>query len=193
MFFNRDVPKEISKVKLSKWYKTLDDRDKTRISRYLNGIDDSSKDAFVIDIMRKANAEENHPVSVKVGDFAVSENFGDKMMFDITNEYIDALFGSKDYDKAKEFCLKNLDLVPKIYSELLDENGEMLKNLPCRNRMIDILVGIDLNYEEAEEMLQRFNEMKILSDDELEYRKQSLKIHRLQRTFDSVYSYKFTE
>lgn len=193
MFFNRDVPKEISKVKLSKWYKTLDDRDKTRISRYLNGIDDSSKDAFVIDIMRKANAEENHPVSVKVGDFAVSENFGDKTMFDITNEYIDALFGSKDYDKAKEFCLKNLDLVPKIYSELLDENGEMLKNLPCRNRMIDILVGIDLNYEEAEEMLQRFNEMKILSDDELEYRKQSLKIHRLQRTFDSIYSYKFTE
>lgn len=193
MFFNRDVPKEISKVKLSKWYKTLDDRDKTRISRYLNGIDDSSKDAFVIDIMRKANAEENHPVSVKVGDFAVSENFGDKTMFDITNEYIDALFGSKDYDKAKEFCLKNLDLVPKIYSELLDENGEMLKNLPCRNRMIDILVGIDLNYEEAEGMLQRFNEMKILSDDELEYRKQSLKIHRLQRTFDSVYSYKFTE
>lgn len=193
MFFNRDVPKEISKVKLSKWYKTLDDRDKTRILRYLDGIDDSSKDAFIIDLMRKANAEENYPVSVKTGEFAVSESFGDKMMFDITDQYIEALFGSKEYDKAKEFCLKNLDRVPKIYSELLDENGEIPKNMPCRNKLIDIMVGIDLNYDGAEGMLQRFNEMKILSDEELEYRKQSLKIHRLQRTFDSVYSYEFTE
>ena len=193
MLFNRDVPKQISKVKLSKWYKTLGDRDKVRISRYLDDVDTSSKPTFLLDLMRRANAEENYPVTVKAGELITSEDFNDMEMFDITNEYIDALFGSKDYDKAKEFCLRNLDILPKVYSDLLDENGDIPKNLPCRNKLIDIMVGIELDYDGAEEMLQRFNDMNILRDEEQGYRKQSLKIHRLQRTFDSVYSYEFTE
>ena len=39
-------------------------------------------------------------------------------------------------------------------------------------------------------MLKKYNEMGILSDEDLEYRTNSLRTHRLQRVFDGVYTYR---
>ena len=39
-------------------------------------------------------------------------------------------------------------------------------------------------------MLDKYHEMGLLNDEDLEYRRNSLKVHRLQRTFDGVYTYR---
>ena len=193
MFFKKDVPQEVSTVKLSTWYSALDDRNKVRLSRYVSGADTSSKAAFLKDLMSKANAEENYSAAVVVGEFAETQKFNNVERFDLTEEYIEALFGNDDIKSAKEMCFRNLELVSELPSHILDENGEICQNISCRNRLIDILVGVEIDYDSAHAMLERFNDMNILSDEDLEYRNQSLKVHRLQRTFDSIYSYKFTE
>lgn len=193
MFFKKDVPREVSAVKLSKWYDALDDRNKTRLSRYVTGANTSSKGAFLMDLMLKANAEENYSAAVVVGEFAETQKFNNAERFDLTEAYIEALFGNDDVNGAKNMCLRNLELVPELYSHIIDKNGEIPENISCRNRLIDILVGTEKDYDGAHAMLERFNKMNILSDEDLEYRNQSLKVHRLQRTFDSIYSYKFTE
>ncbi len=193
MFFKKDVPREVSAVKLSKWYSALDDRNKVRISRYVSGADTSSKAAFLKDIMSKANAEENYTAAVVVGEFTETQKFNDEERFHLTEEYIEALFGSNDVKNAKRMCLRNLDLIPELYELILGVNGDIPENISCRNRLIDILVGVETDYDGAQGMLERFNEMRILSDEDLVYRKQSLKVHRLQRTFDSIFSYDFTE
>ena len=193
MFFKKDVPKEVSAVKLSKWYNSLDDRNKVRLSRYVSGADTSSKAAFLKDIMSKANAEDNYAAAVVVGEFTETQKFNIADRFDLTEEYIEALFGINEVKIVKEMCFRNLDMVPKLSSRILGENGKIPENISCRNRLIDILVGIEADYDSAQKMLDRFNEMKILSDEDLEYRKQSLMVHKLQRTFDSIFSYEFTE
>lgn len=193
MFFKKDVPQEVSAVKLSTWYSALDDRNKVRLSRYVSGADTSSKAAFLKDLMSKANAEENYAAAVVVGEFAETQKFNEVERFDLTEQYIEALFGNDDIKNAKEMCFRNLELVPELPLHTLNENGRISENISCRNRLIDILVGVEIDYDGAHAMLERFNEMNILSDEDLEYRNQSLKVHRLQRTFDSIYSYKFTE
>lgn len=193
MFFKKDVPKEVSAVKLSKWYSSLDDRNKVRLSRYVSGADTSSKAAFIRDIMSKANAENNYAAAILVGEFAETQKFNNSERFAITEEYIEALFGNNDLGNVKVMCLRNLDIVPEIHSCVIGENGDIPDNISCRNRLIDILVGVETDYDSAYAMLDRFNELNILSDEDLEYRKQSLKVHRLQRTFDSIFSYEFTE
>ncbi len=193
MFFKKDVPAEVSAVKLSKWYSTLDDRNKVRLSRYVSGADTSSKAAFLKDIMSKANAEENYAAAVVVGEFAETQKFNDMERFYLNEEYIEALFGNNDIKNAKDMCLRNLDLVSGLHLNIICEGEDIPENISCRNRLIDILVGVETDYDGAQAMLERFNEMKILSDEDLAYRKQSLKVHRLQRTFDSIFSYEFTE
>lgn len=193
MIFRKDVPKEISAVKLSKWYDSLEERDKNRLSRYVEGADTSSKAAMIADMMSRANAEANSPVSIILGEFAETQNFAPAERFRIIEEYILALFEKDDVCKAKEMCLRNLDIVPGILPQILGKDGKIPEFMPCRNRLIDIMAGVEKDYEGAMDMLDRFNSIGILSDEDLAFRKQSLRVHRLQRTFDSIYSYQFTE
>ncbi|MGI6472416.1 MAG: hypothetical protein ACOX1N_05070 [Candidatus Methanomethylophilaceae archaeon] len=188
MILNRGVPKEISAVKLKKWFKSLDERDGNRISRYASGADTSSQIAFITDIMSKANAEENYAVALIAGEFGNSLDMNEDERFDFLNEYIESLFFSGDSCRAKDLCHENLELVPKVLTSMTAEG--IPERMPCRNRLIDILVGVEGDYDGANEMLVRFNEMNILSDEDLEFRIQSLRIHRLQRTFDSVFTLK---
>ncbi|MBR6871173.1 MAG: hypothetical protein IKM91_06100, partial [Candidatus Methanomethylophilaceae archaeon] len=73
---------------------------------------------------------------------------------------------------------------------LADNGGALPKEIKCRNRLIDILVGVECAYDDATSLLDDYVEIGILDPDELSYRKQSLKIHRMQKTFDSIYSYR---
>lgn len=186
MIFRKSVPKEISDVKLKKWFRSLDERDQNRISRYAKDANTSSQISFLTEVMSKANADENYKVSLIAGELGDTLKMDVYEKFEFRNEYIEALFGSGEADKAKELCLENLELVPKVLVHI-DDDG-LPENIPCRNRLIDILVGVEGDYDGANEMLIRFNEMNILSEEDLEYRLQSLRIHKLQRTFDSVFS-----
>ncbi len=186
MIFRKSVPKEISDVKLKKWFRSLDERDQNRISRYATDANTSSQISFLTEVMSKANADENYKVSIIAGELGDTLKMDDNERFEFRNEYIEALFGSGEVEKAKETCLENIELVPKVLDNIVVDG--VPENIPCRNRLIDILVGVEGDYDGANEMLVRFNEMKILSEEDLEYRLQSLKVHKLQRTFDSVFS-----
>ena len=53
-----------------------------------------------------------------------------------------------------------------------------------------MIVGVEYQYDLAFEMLEKYNKMGLLSDEDLEYRRNGIKTHRLQRTFDGVYTYR---
>ena len=109
----------------------------------------------------------------------------------VTEAYIDGLFGAENYEEMKVQCCNNLDLFPTIKDRFLKENdGELPKTIYCRNRLIDVLVGVESDYEQAYEVLDEYVKIGILNEDELNYRKQSLKIHRMQKTFDNVLIYR---
>jgi hypothetical protein len=184
-----DIPAEISAVGLDDWYGSLNDMNKVKAKRYLNCIDTTSKQNFLVDLMKRSSEDHNFGLSKIAGEFALSQELSDYDRFMVTEAYIDGLFGGEDYDLLKVQCCSNLDLFPKIRDRYLEENGGALpKTVFCRNRLIDVMVGVDNDYEGAIEALDGFVEIGILDPSELDYRKQSLKIHRMQRTFDNVFS-----
>ena len=186
---SQETPAEISAVGLDEWYASLNDMNKVKVKRYLNCIDTTSKQDFLVDLMMRSGKDSNYGLSVMAGQYALSQDLSDYDRFKVTEAYIDGLFGAEKFDELKVQCCNNLDLFPKIKEEFLDDNGGVLpKTIYCRNRLIDVMVGVDSDYEGATDALDSFAEIGIMDPDELAYRKQSLKIHRMQKTFDNVFS-----
>lgn len=193
MLFKKDnkVPAEIKKTNLETWYEGLDDKNRMILGRYLAGADVSSQYAFFTDIIKKTLAEENHKFCVKLCQDVYSVVPTDDYEKFKVNEYlIQAYFMGERYDDVKAACEMNFGLFPKIRDRLVEEYGSVPETLYFRNRYIDVIVGVESAYDYANEMLVKYNEMGILSDEDLEYRKNSLKTHRLQRVFDGVYTYR---
>ncbi len=187
----QDIPAEIAAVNLNDWYDSLNDINKVKVKRYLNCIDTTSPQNFLVDLMKRSSEDHNYKLSVLAGEYALSHDLSDYDRFMVTEAYIDGLFGAEDYEEMKVQCCNNLDLFPAIKDRFLNENGgELPKTIYCRNRLIDVLVGVESDYETAYETLDEFVSIGILSEDELNYRKQSLKIHRMQKTFDNVFMYR---
>jgi hypothetical protein len=187
----QDIPAEIAAVNLNDWYDSLNDINKVKVKRYLNCIDTTSPQNFLVDLMKRSSEDHNYKLSVLAGEYALSHDLPDYDRFMVTEAYIDGLFGAEDYEEMKVQCCNNLDLFPAIMDRFLNENGgELPKTIYCRNRLIDVLVGVESDYETAYETLDEFVSIGILSEDELNYRKQSLKIHRMQKTFDNVFMYR---
>ncbi|MBR4202168.1 MAG: hypothetical protein IKQ93_01155 [Candidatus Methanomethylophilaceae archaeon] len=186
---SQETPAEISAVGLDEWYASLNDMNKVKVKRYLNCIDTTSKQDFLVDLMMRSGKDSNYGLSVMAGQYALSQDLSDYDRFKVTEAYIDGLFGAEKFDELKVQCCNNLDLFPKIKDEFLDDNGGVLpKTIYCRNRLIDVMVGVDSDYDGATDALDSFAEIGIMDPDELAYRKQSLKIHRMQKTFDNVFS-----
>ena len=186
---SQETPAEISAVGLDEWYASLNDMNKVKVKRYLNCIDTTSKQDFLVDLMMRSGKDSNYGLSVMAGQYALSQDLSDYDRFKVTEAYIDGLFGAEKFDELKVQCCNNLDLFPKIRDEFLDDNGGVLpKTIYCRNRLIDVMVGVDSDYDGATDALDSFAEIGIMDPDELAYRKQSLKIHRMQKTFDNVFS-----
>ena len=187
----QDIPAEISAVNLNDWYDSLNDINKVKVKRYLNSIDTTSAQDFLVDLMKRSSDDHNYKLSVLAGEYALSHDLPDYDRFMVTEAYIDGLFGAESYEEMKVQCCNNLDLFPAIRDRFLEENGgELPKTIYCRNRLIDVLVGVESDYDTAFETLDEFVRIGILSEDELNYRKQSLKIHRMQKTFDNVFMYR---
>lgn len=186
-----EVPMELQKTGLSDWYTSLNDPTRVKVRRYLGGIDTSSPSALLTQLMIRSSEDHNYKLSSTVGEYALSMEMSQMDRFDVTEAYIDGLFGSGRYEEAKERCCMNLDLFPEVKEEVLSRNGgELPKNIMCRNRLIDIMVGIDYAYDEAMDILDDFVNIGILAADEVSYRKQSLKIHRMQKSFDNIFIYR---
>ena len=187
----QDVPAEITAVKLDDWFGSLNDMNKVKVKRYLGCIDTTSPQNFLVDLMTRSSKDHNYGLSVMAGQYALSQDLSDYDRFMVTEAYIDGLFGAENYEEMKVQCCNNLDLFPTIKDRFLNENdGVLPKTIYCRNRLIDVLVGVESDYDQAYEVLDEFVKIGILSEDELNYRKQSLKIHRMQKTFDNVFIYR---
>ena len=186
-----EVPPEVEKTGVSEWYAGLNDPNKVKVKRYLAGIDTSSPAAFLTELMLRSEEDHNYGLSTTAGSYALTMDLDDYTRFKVREAYIDGLYGSEKYDEAKEQCCINLDLFPEIQETFLEENGDELpKDIKCRNRLIDILVGVECAYDDAMDVLVDYVRIGIMDPEELPYRKQSLKIHRMQKTFDNIYSYR---
>ncbi len=186
---SQGTPAEVSAVGLDEWFDSLNDMNKVKVKRYLNCIDTTSKQDFLVDLMVRSSNDANYGLSVIAGEYALSQDLSDYDRFKVTEAYIDGLFGANKFEELKDYCCRNLDLFPKIKDQFLEDNGgELPKTIYCRNRLIDVMVGVDSDYDGAIQALDEFVTIGIMNEDELAYRKQSLKIHRMQKTFDNVYS-----
>jgi len=187
----QDIPSEISDAGLEDWYSSLNDINQVKVKRYIQGIDTSSTQAFLVDLMSRTSEDHNYKLSVLAGQFALTKELSDYDRFKVTEAYIEGLFGAEDNENLKKYCCDNLDLFPSIRDQFLKDNGGVLpKNISCRNRLIDVMVGAESDYDGAYDALDEFVSIGILDKDELEYRKQSLKIHRMQKAFDNIFMYR---
>ncbi len=186
-----EIPQEVSAAGLGEWYSGLNDPTRVKMRRYLAGIDASSPQAFLTQLMARSQEDGNYGLSVTAGEYALSLDLDPYDGFRVREGYIDGLFGADRYEDAKVACCDNLDIFPVIRDRFLADNGGALpKTIVCRNRLIDIMVGVESDYDGAYEALDAFVEMGILDADELQYRKQSLRIHRLQKSFDNLFMYR---
>ena len=196
MVFGRqkDIPKEISKVKLTEWYSGLSDQNKVKIGRYLETSDTASALNFSLSVMRNANQEENYSVAVIAGENILNNDLGETERFDVLEEIIPAYYGVRRYDECLKCCGEGIEILAGIMEKIKKRNGGSLpEKIMCRNYTINVLIGIHGDYEAGDAALDRFYDMGLISMEDLEYRKQSHKVHKLQRTFDSVFTVKFKD
>lgn len=183
-----DVPTEVIKADVIDWFNSLDSTSKIKLKRYLSDIDTSSSERFFVDLITRSIDDHNYHMAVMVGKNIKNYDINDYNRFKINELYIEGLFGINNFNDAKVVCYDNLRSFMSIKDNFLsDNNGSLPKNIPCRNRLIDILVGVESDYNSAFDALDIYVKIGIMDKDELKYRKQSLNIYRLQRSFDSIF------
>lgn len=187
---SNDIPSQVAEAGLNDWYSGLDDQSKIKLKRYVDGSKTDSRMSFFITVMDSALTDENYGFAVFIGENATKEKMNDLQRFILNEHLIEAYIGTEDYDKAKATSHSNLDLYPKVKADLIAIDGKVPEKMNCRNRLIDVMVGVESDYDGAYELLDRFYEMGLISEEDLNFRRQSLKVHRLQRTFDGVYTYR---
>ncbi|MBP5394996.1 MAG: hypothetical protein J6Y18_03710 [Candidatus Methanomethylophilaceae archaeon] len=185
------MPEKVAEAGLEDWYASLSEMDRIKIARYIDGADASSGFSLILSLVRLAIADENYRFGLSLCVSTSQMPFDAYQRFLINEEFIDVLIGREMYDDAKNVCNINLQLFDRVKDRILADNGGAYPSrLAFRNRYLDIIVGVEAQYEEGYRMLDKYHEMGLLSDDDLEYRRNSLKVHRLQRTFDGVYTYR---
>ncbi len=185
------IPEKVAQAGLEDWYSSLSDMDRIKINKYIDKADASSGFMFILTLVRAAIADENYRFGLSLCVSTSQMPFGAYERFLINEEFIEVLIGREMYDDAKNVCNINLQLFDRVKDRILAENGGKYPNRLCfRNRYLDIIVGVEAQYEEGYRMLDKYHEMGLIDDEDLEYRKNSLQVHRLQRTFDGVYTYR---
>lgn len=189
--YDGGIPAEIKAVGLEKWFSELSDQDRIRLGRYLPNAEGSSGIEFLMSLIEVSLADENYSFAIMLCQDAYDLEMTDIQAFLVNEDLIDAYIGAERYADAKAACAANIELFPKISEEYIRmNNGELPTKINFRNRFIDILVGVESDYDSAYEMLDTYFKMGLLSEEDLKLRKQSLKIHRLQRSFDGIYTYR---
>lgn len=187
---SHDIPAQVSESGMDEWYSKLDDQTKVKLKRYIDRAKTDSKMSFFISVMDAALADENYQFAAFMGKNASEEKISDLQRFILNEHLIESYMGTEEFDDAKKTSYDNLDLYPKIKADLIGIDGKIPEKMNCRNRLIDVLVGVESDYDGANKLLDRFYDMELISKEDLDFRRQSLKVHRLQRAFDGVYTYR---
>ncbi|MDR3075381.1 MAG: hypothetical protein LBU30_05020 [Candidatus Methanoplasma sp.] len=196
MIFSRqkDIPDEVSRAGLGTWYSALSDQNKVKLGRYLKGADTSSALGFSLSVMNGANKEDNHSLTILIGENILRNKLTGIETFEVLERLIPAYFGAKRYDECLKYCEEGINILQKTADDIrLNNGGKLPDNIMCRNYTINVLVGAYGDYDAGDEALDRFGEMGLISEEDVKYRKQSHKIHKLQRTFDGIFSVKLKE
>ncbi|UAL07156.1 MAG: hypothetical protein KRP56_04755 [Candidatus Methanogranum gryphiswaldense] len=191
---NKDTPPEVSAVGLGKWYSELSDQNKVKLGRYLKCADTSSKFAFVMSVLDQAIADGNFGFAVTIGEMGKEAKFNNIQHYDINEKLVLAYYNSKKYDECLLACNEGLSMLPKLKKDIFARSGgEIPSDIYCRNYKMNVLVGIFFDYDEGDKALDEYFDMGLISKEDLEYRKQSNKIFKLQRTFDGIYAVKIKD
>ncbi len=190
-----DAARTMADAGLEEWYQSLDEQSKRILSRYAGRASaGSGPKGALLSMAKSANDEENHDFALKLAQKGL-ELPGDEMddLF-LDEERITALVERSRHEEAKEACLRSLERFPRLAERLKEMNqGRIPQKLACRNRLIDIVVGIEGDYESAKGLLHDFVDKGIMDPSELELRLNSLQVHRLQRSLDAIYTVRFKE
>ncbi len=190
-----DLVLVMSKMSLGEWYDGLSEEAKRILSRYASHVDESKGAQWsLLEMAKHANLDENHKFAITLATQALTIG-GDALLHFLANEeMITATAEINRNDEAKWYCEQGLKMVPIVIESFKAHHGGTLPDyIGCRNRLIDIIVGLEGDYDRAESLMMEFVALGLLDETEAEYRIRSLKIHRLQRTFDSVYSVRFVK
>lgn len=181
----------MKKLGIGDWYSSLSKEAAVKLNRYMRlGFAVTPEDVteFFRLVAKMANDEGNHQFAGEMALEGLKHVKGELRIFKLNEELIEALVNLGASGSAKKFCMESLEMFPRLEADIKKENcGCLPKDLKCRNRLIDILVGIEKDYEAGYAALDTFRERGLITEEELDYRRNSLKIHRLQRTFDGIY------
>lgn len=193
-FGNKDVPAKIVKLGLKKWYTALSDPNKVKLKRYIDAADDSSVSAFMVSVFAAAAEDHNYRFISDMYSYVPEFGLSDKEFFDVNDAAIVGVYNNEDYDRCVELCDIGLQLLRKkeIFDHVMSRSadGEIPQDINCRNYKLNVVVGIHFEYDEGEKLLHEFQEMGLITAEDVEYRKNGIKTFRLQRTFDNVFNIK---
>jgi len=168
------------------WYAALDSRDKVRLKKHLQNADMTSKVSFFMSLMRLSNQDSNYKLTKALGEHAIGLELSDVDRFNVNENLIEAYYNLADYDRCMACCDAGLGMMDSVRGSI-SLNGA-IPNILCRNYKINVIVGIYGDYDRGFLTLNEFYSKGLIAEDELEHRMQSLKIHKLQRLFDGIYS-----
>lgn len=192
MFGLGNVPPKVKNAKLGKWYGSLSDQDRVKLNRYLDFADDSDASAFITTVMMAAIDDHNYKFSAKVADTIPEMKFTPVQAFDINEAVILAYFNIERYDECLERCDAGLALLkdPAVEKHVKSrtEDGSYPEAVNCRNYKLNVVVGVKHDFDAAPVILDQFVAEGLISEEEAQYRKESVKTYKLQRTFEGIFA-----
>ncbi|MCQ2069729.1 MAG: hypothetical protein MJZ68_01175 [archaeon] len=187
-----EIPSQIVSANVVDWYGTLTDQNKVRIKRYLEKSDVSSGGSFLASVFKQALADENYKFIVAAygSSDLVKPTLSER--FDINEATLVACYNLEKYDACVQLC--DLGLLMLKEKEVMDMllargNGVLPESIYCRNYKLNVIVGIRYDYDAGDALLDQYEKDGLISHEDVEYRKQSIKTFRLQRTFDNVFTF----
>ena len=192
MFGLGNVPQKVKNAKLGKWYDSLGDQDRVKLNRYLDFADDSDPSAFITTVIMAAIDDHNYKFSAKVADTVPDLKFTPVQAFEINEAVILAYFNIERYDECLERCdaglalLKDASVEKHVRSRT--EDGSYPEAINCRNYKLNVVVGVKHDYDAAPVILDQFVADGLISAEEAQYRKESVKTYKLQRTFEGIFA-----
>lgn len=187
---NKNVPAVLKKAGLAGWFGGLSDKDKIRVTRYADGADASSSAACILSLIRLAAEDENQSFVLFLADSAKDLKMTDAGRFDINEAVIVAKFDTGDYDGCLESCDIGLSMLEDsdVSEHVRLPDGRYPERLECRNYKINVLAGANGDFEGAEKALDDFAAAGLISGEEADCRKQSIRTYKMQRTFEAIFT-----
>lgn len=160
--------------------------------RYADKADGSSAAAMLVSMQRLAAEDHNHKFVLVLAEGAGKVRMSEVDAFDINENAIVALYETEDYDRCLELCERGLDMLlnqPKVGEHVRNQDGTYVETIECRNYKLNVLVGAKREFDAAEAALDDYVAKGLITAEEAAYRKNGIRTFRMQRTFDSIFSY----